>query len=595
MTTTFRTMFKPGLLALSVFLLISCGGGGGGGAAAPVGPDTTLSGTAAAGAPISGTVTLKDSTTPTAIQRTVAIEVDGSYSIDTTGMTAPFVLRAEGSVGGRDYVIHSAATAADIGGTINITPLTDLIIANIAADVAANYFDAGAFAGVTASNLDAQEAALQARLAAVLTALGVNAAVDLLRSSFNADHTGLDAALDILTVTVDPATDLATITNVINNQQIIDDLASQVDVAVLSATDTGASTASNYQMIVENLAAFSQQFATSLPASNSAALLALFDAGTFKYDGANLTQFLAEITSAPTLIGNLNFYDITVLAMTPVDNPTAATVSARCDGCREVLNFNFIKEGLVWKSTGNQRIASADASTFARQDNMNGGVIDTGLLFEIKDEWAVGIDYAVARGAGLPPEGALYVNRMDGNSFGVAVAPYAGTSTPAMFSWGHNQYPLADAVISTLTDTESYTIELWEDNGTTGDAADDTMRAEYSSVLSKRPYLLTELNAGAFATITTLSADIGAFAVNGGSLTVNWILPVGKSASELHFFRSDSSFVQDSVSVDLVAASTSATLTIGAPAFTVQGCGINLYTTDVFGRELSTQLNGQCQ
>ncbi|RYZ35486.1 MAG: cytochrome c, partial [Sphingobacteriales bacterium] len=48
------------------------------------------------------------------------------------GLTAPFVFRAEGRAGGSIYVLHSAATSADVGGTINITPLTDLVLANVA-------------------------------------------------------------------------------------------------------------------------------------------------------------------------------------------------------------------------------------------------------------------------------------------------------------------------------------------------------------------------------------------------------------------------------------------------------------------------------
>jgi hypothetical protein len=95
----------------------------------------------------------------------VAIAADGTYSVDTDGMTGPFVLRAEATVGGRSYRIHSAATAADVGGKINITPLTEVIIANIAGQIAENYFNSGNFSGVNQAALASPVAALREKLA----------------------------------------------------------------------------------------------------------------------------------------------------------------------------------------------------------------------------------------------------------------------------------------------------------------------------------------------------------------------------------------------------------------------------------------------
>ena len=89
----------------------------------------TLSGTAAAGAAIIGTVTVKGSLGNT---KSELIEADGTYNVDVTGLTAPYRLRAQGTVGGRTYKLHSYAQEADIGGNVNITPFTDLIIANAA-------------------------------------------------------------------------------------------------------------------------------------------------------------------------------------------------------------------------------------------------------------------------------------------------------------------------------------------------------------------------------------------------------------------------------------------------------------------------------
>jgi len=203
-------------LAVCFISLSACGGGGGGVPPAPT--SDVLTGTAAAGAPIIGTVTVKDSA---GTLRSVAIDSEGGFSVDVSDLMAPFLLQAEGIVGGHVYTLYSAATPADINGVINITPLTDLIVANIARQVATNYFDSGDFSGLTASELNAAEDTLQQRLQDVLDDLGIDPAVDLLRTAFRTDSTGLDAALDVLRVTVDVATNTATITNVLNNAMII--------------------------------------------------------------------------------------------------------------------------------------------------------------------------------------------------------------------------------------------------------------------------------------------------------------------------------------------------------------------------------------
>ncbi|MBC7992691.1 MAG: hypothetical protein H7Z15_05545 [Rhizobacter sp.] len=70
--------------ALSIWLA-GCGGGGDDPAPPPAAA-ITLSGVAATGLPMTGTVTLKDALGAT---RTTAIGANGSYTVDTRGLTAP--------------------------------------------------------------------------------------------------------------------------------------------------------------------------------------------------------------------------------------------------------------------------------------------------------------------------------------------------------------------------------------------------------------------------------------------------------------------------------------------------------------------------
>jgi len=146
------------VIAVSQIILLAACGGGGGGGTTPTASSTTLSGTAAAGAAIIGTVTVKGSLGNT---KSELIEADGTYNVDVTGLTPPYRLRAQGTVGGRTYKLHSYAEAADVGGNVNITPFTDLIVANAAGQIAAAYFDSGTPADLDPAEVDAQEVAGQ--------------------------------------------------------------------------------------------------------------------------------------------------------------------------------------------------------------------------------------------------------------------------------------------------------------------------------------------------------------------------------------------------------------------------------------------------
>src|SRR5512142_3327314 len=105
---------------LSCIALVTagCSSGSGGGN----GNQRTVSGTAASGAPLASvTVTLKDAT---GASRTATTAADGRFSIDTTGLTPPFLVLVA-DAGGALYSVSADAAAQS---TINVTPLTDLII-----------------------------------------------------------------------------------------------------------------------------------------------------------------------------------------------------------------------------------------------------------------------------------------------------------------------------------------------------------------------------------------------------------------------------------------------------------------------------------
>ncbi len=600
------------LIAFPIFvavLISGCGGGGGSGSTIAPCPVSAICGTAAAGGPIVGRVTIKDSSTPPK-DYTVDIEAGGRYEFDVIALELlpPFMLRADGTVGGRSFSLYSAAAAPDIGGNINITPLTDLIIANIATQLAFDFFDNfldnnDDFEDFTPEALSAAENALQAKLQLYLSSFGLEASIDLLRASFAADHTGFDLALDFIMVTFDADTNIATLVNLITQQQVLDDLSSQTDLEQMPEPNVDmGDVIDDFKQIIAQFEKLSGFFATGLPAADNANLRALFT-GNFLFDGENLDQFLGEITTDPNLVGA----QFRVGALESLEGSVAVVAFDVFDVggnsvAEEDLHFQMNKVGPTWLIAGNQRIAFAEVFTSARYSVNNNPGIDTGLQVEIQDEGGFGIDYAIVTGAGLPATaggangssaGLLLVNQVSNNSFRIAApgAAYNGINT-TMISAGHNDYVMGDPTIATLTDNESYTIRLYEDNATPANLFDDELLATYFSNLGKRPYLNSELSTSKFATITTTPAEIQAFAENGGNLTVRWTLPAGTRSSEVGFFRNGDNN-HDDIDADPSPTATSATLTMPAPTFVVQGSGVSVWVQDVFERSLQTSLNGQ--
>ena len=126
----FRQFSASWIASALAALLSACGGG----SAAPA---ASVSGTAATGAAIaSGSVTLKCvSGTSTA----ATTGTDGGFSIDVSGVTLPCVGRVDyKDASGAAQKLHTFISAA---GTANITPITELLVANLTAGTAADAFD----------------------------------------------------------------------------------------------------------------------------------------------------------------------------------------------------------------------------------------------------------------------------------------------------------------------------------------------------------------------------------------------------------------------------------------------------------------------
>ncbi|BCO26175.1 hypothetical protein MIZ03_1055 [Rhodoferax lithotrophicus] len=177
---------KIGLLStLSVLLLAGCGGGD-----SVVANNSTpmLSGTAAVGLPIVGGHVNVVCAGGSALSTTTLST--GAWQVTTSGQTLPCAVQVSGgTVNGsaNSTPYHSIAISF---GTVNITPLTDLVVAHLAGNTPATWFT-----GLNAAGLQAVTSAkVTTALSNVNTALGLTATLNganPLTSVFTASHGNL--------------------------------------------------------------------------------------------------------------------------------------------------------------------------------------------------------------------------------------------------------------------------------------------------------------------------------------------------------------------------------------------------------------------
>ena len=576
MSSTWLRYMKFVLAAFPLFiaaLLTGCGGGGGGGTTA----STVVSGTAAAGAPIIGYVSVRDSSTKTQPVITgVPIAADGKYSVDVAGLTAPFAFLADGTVGGKRVQLYSAGLQADVGGTINITPFTDLMVRNIAGTITTTLVDAIAakLPGLTATQLDAKRVELTAQLTPILIAAGVSTSIDLLRATFNADSTGLDRVLDLVKVDTTVPT-AVTITNILDaNNKLTVNTATGAPVGGATTVGAGGVTiaaATPVDLIIKSFADFSSFFATSLPSPTNSGLVALFSSG-FLEDGRGASATLTEITSkGPTFIG-LKFANVVVdsvdtaagIARAHFRPINAAGASLAHDMPGGAIEWQMKLEGGVWKAHGNQRIASVQIRTTAEKHvcagTLNGcanvsTTYSTGLHLEIDNKGMTLIGSAVVTGPGLPSGGLTLTQPANQTGFGFPGVNCNSCST--------DNYNMTDAQITALPAAPyTYTVKLYSSTTPSG-----TPLATYTEVVPARPVLNSALPALAFPSITSGLPAPMSFP-NGGTLTLGWSIPAGLTGDQVSFNASQSGTANTYVSADLEAktgTTSTAILVVASP------------------------------
>lgn len=177
---------------LSLMLLFACGGGGAG-----PGSPVFVSGVAASGAPIFGFVTLKDQNGY--LSGPAIVHFDGSFSLDVTGFTPPFVLKVKGSLGAESLTLYAVAWEA---GTVHINPFSNLaLMLATGSDPALVYQETRAIPDTTKiSETSLSEAVAQIKtfLSPLLSTYGITD-FDPLNGHYSATPDNrLDAMLDVI-------------------------------------------------------------------------------------------------------------------------------------------------------------------------------------------------------------------------------------------------------------------------------------------------------------------------------------------------------------------------------------------------------------
>jgi hypothetical protein len=547
-------------------VLAGCGGGGGTAAFAPAASTALITGVAATGAPITpsmnGVVTIQDSASP-AHTTTSPTDANGGYSFTAAqlaGWSTPYLMEINYEVAGVKYNLHSAATASDLtsgSATINITPLTDLVIANLAGTIAANVFknQASYASQLTSTALAAGASALAAQLQPILAAQGVSSSVDLFRTSFSANGTGMDAVLDALKVTQDPVTNTATITSRLDGSSITNTMG-MTNTATLPAPATTVPV-TDLQAITTGFSNFSTEM-TKAPAANDPALLAFFDQTNFLHDGKQLPAFLQEITTDPAVLGGvLSFRDISLDTVPSwVSSVPAGATAYKVHFTVLLSGYPNSREGFIvyknssgnWILQGNQKVTRATVEALATNGPVYGNALATaatrvsctGLWPQIDDKGGIGINFAVVTGPGLPTAGLLLfatVNGNNGSDFTLAAgdpSTYAGTATVAMTSNTTNcgfssLYPLNDTAIAAIAAAPmKYTIKLYKDAvAGTPNVATATLVATYGLTLSAAPLTNAQLTSSLFASAESATPAILGLATGSaaGTSTVSWTAP----------------------------------------------------------------------
>lgn len=212
-------------------LMAACGGGD------DLGPATTgvLSGTAATGTPITGGRV--DVVCASGAPLSATTSATGTYEVALQGQALPCKLKVSGGSLASGVAYHSVALQA---GTVNLTPLTDLVVARMAGGAPSAWFSAIAAADFQKLTADAVNTAL----GAITTGLGLATPLgekNPMTAAFEAKTTDpLDKILEAIKAAAPSHATLLTAAQGTNWNTLAQTYVAAINAALTGATSGGA-------------------------------------------------------------------------------------------------------------------------------------------------------------------------------------------------------------------------------------------------------------------------------------------------------------------------------------------------------------------
>ncbi|MFC1742505.1 hypothetical protein ACFL35_00820 [Candidatus Riflebacteria bacterium] len=240
-----------------------------------------------------------------------------------------------------------------------------------------------------------------------------------------------------------------------------------------------------------------------------------------------------------------------------------------------------------------QDFFNARIRPYVMVDNLRG--MQTGLSFNFHELPMQNVDYIIVLGNGLPQSGygrdgnspgLLLASNFDRTYYFLAQPPYQGSMTMGI-EQDPNRYPMPDATIQGIADTEEYQIQYWNDAGTPLDFSDDQPVASESLSLKKRPRMQSELLTTPLQLHASTIEQLPLISLSGGILEIKWDFPGEVHyGGGVHLWRTDYQNTDGSDS-GIQPYQTSVLLDVPTPVFDIMGFGLHLSLIDNFNHEYS--------
>lgn len=583
---------KSLLLFVILVVFVDCGGGGGEGGTSPAlnqPSSKMLSGTAAAGAPIAGKVNVKGANGSSA---TSSIGIDGSFSLDVSALTAPYILFAEGSVNGKSVKVYSAAVTT---GTINITQVTDFIVRNAFAGSTETAYASWSPTSVTDTALTTAATDVAIMLEPLLTAVGASG-TDLLTTPFTADSTGIDAALDALTISYSGATGtIATVTSTLSGSSFTDDVTTSGVVGGLPAVETTTiSTILTDQDAINDVWQIAiDLYSTARPSDmDLTAWFMNYVASDYLENGVDRSTELNSWLNGEGPDVGFNISAVIVGSISVASYVKAYQVRLRYTGSvTETFSAVMVYDGAGWRWFGNQAWveANADAHAFLSTGGLSADLYYTGFEFYINDDnnyaYSQGVRSAVITGPGLPDTGLVFAHLFDftaENEFGLYKSDGTAGGSFYVISATNN---LNDSAVTGIPDNAVYTFTLCTQAPDVVFADISTCDAVFAttSTSMKPPLPISSLTTSNFAVLTSPSSHLFSSFPIGTVFNVSWTKPAETTSGEVGFAINNLWISSDPGS----EATTTELDTIGVSADLTSYAGLFIRVEDMWGRDFN--------